>query len=298
MVSVIIPVFNEPSGLKQTLDAFIHQKFPSDAFEVIVVDNGSTDDTYAVAQAYQERYPLLVKAIKEDTLQGSYAARNKGIGMARGEIICFIDADMTVEHDYLEQVFQFFKNFKVDYLGCHVEVYSDKNTLAAKYNQINGFRVDGDLKNNQFVPTCCLSVRRSVFDVVGTFDYRLESGGDYEFGQRVFRAGLIQKFADHIVMKHPARWKYSSLFNKSKRIARGIAQLNAYYPGLYTKDYRKYFKKKRYLPKNPLTIYRKAKQRDVSVNWIEIFLLSFYHIPITFVSTAEIKKLASQKASM
>lgn len=295
MVSIIIPVYNEPHGLKQTLDSFLQQEKVSDTYEIIVVDNGSTDNTFATAEMYQKQNPSLIKVLKEDEIKGSYAARNKGISIAKGDVLCFIDADMTVKPDYLYQIISFFDTYQPDYVGCRVNVYSDKNTLAAKFNRLNGFRVDNDLKYNQYVPTCCLSIKRSIFDKVGLFDARLESGGDYEFGQRVFKAGLIQKFADHVVVKHPARWKYISLINKSRRIARGIAQLYTYYPAKYKRDYMKYFKIKRFLPRNPLAIYRRAKERDISVNWIEIFLLSVYHIPITFLATVEIKKAIRSK---
>lgn len=290
MISVVIPVYNEPDGLKATLDALIAQHYPEHDYEIIVVDNGSGDHTLQVAEQYQQQYPDLVIAEREHQIQGSYAARNKGIRLSKGDILCFIDADMTVSPDYLQKVAHVFETQRPDYLGCAVTVYSDKNTLAAKYNQLNGFSVRADLEHNQFVPTCCLSVKRSVFDVVGLFDERLESGGDYEFGQRVYHAGLKQLVVDDIVMKHPARWKYASLVSKSRRVARGIAQLYTYYPDTYRKNYQKYFNLKRHLPKNPFQVYKKGKQRSISLNIFEVLLLSVYHVPITFHSSAEVKK--------
>lgn len=290
MVSVVIPVYNEPDGLKATLKALIEQYYPKGNYEIIVVDNGSKDHTLQVAEHYQNQYPNLVISEREHQLQGSYAARNKGIRISKGDILCFIDADMTVSPDYLQQVVNIFETQHPDYLGCAVSLYSDKNTLAAKYNQLSGFSVRADLEHNQFVPTCCLSVKRAVFNTVGLFDERLESGGDYEFGQRVYQAGLKQFMADNIVMKHPARWKYASLVSKSKRVARGIAQLYTYYPDTYRKNYQKYFSLKRHLPRNPWQIYKKGKEKHIPLNIIESMILACYHIPITFKSTAEVKK--------
>ncbi len=290
MVSVVIPVYNEPEGLKATLDSLIAQQYPQHEYEVIVVDNGSKDHTFQVAQQYQQLYPELIIAEKEHQLQGSYAARNKGIRISKGEILCFVDADMTVAPNFLQNIVEVFETQHPDYLGCTVHLYSDKHTLAAKYNQLGGFSVKSDLEHSQFVPTCCLSVKRDLFDAVGFFDERLESGGDYEFGQRVYRAGLKQLLAGDIIMQHPARWKYTSLVGKSKRVARGIAQLYTYYPETYKKNYRKYFSLKRHLPKNPLQVYKKAKARGLSLNMAEVIILACYHIPITFKSTAEAKK--------
>lgn len=289
MVSVIVPVYNEPQGLKQTLVSLVQQKFPSGAYEIIVVDNGSSDHTFEEAVKYQQQYPDLVTALKEDVIQGSYAARNKGLGIAKGDIICFIDADMTVEPDYLSQVVKVFQSDQPDYLGCRVDLYTDKNTLAAKYNQLNGFNVEAYLKSDKFAPTCCLSVKKNIFDKVGLFDHRLESGGDFDFGQRVFKAGLRQQYAGHIVMKHPARWKYASLVKKSKRVARGIAQLYRYFPADYEEHYKKILKKKRFLPKNPKRIRRSSKIKNVPLNNLEVLMLSFYHIPLNYYSALEAK---------
>lgn len=289
MVSVIIPVYNEPRGLQQTLASLVRQDFPSGAYEIIVVDNGSSDHTFEEAVKYYQQHPNLIKALKEDTIQGSYAARNKGLSVAKGDIICFIDADMTVEPDYLSQVVKVFQTGQPDYLGCKVVLYADKKTLAAKYNQLNGFNVEAYLRSDKFVPTCCLSVKKSAFDIVGGFDHRLESGGDFDFGQRVFRAGLKQQYADHILMKHPARWKYSSLVKKSKRVARGIAQLYRYFPAGYEEHYKRLFRKKKYLPRNPVRIYRNAKEKKVPLNYVEALILSLYHIPLTYYSSSEAK---------
>jgi glycosyltransferase involved in cell wall biosynthesis len=289
-VSVIIPAYNEPEGLKITLDSLIQQSLSPNQYEIIVVDNGSKDHTFDVAADYADRYSGLVHALKEHDIQGSYAARNKGIAHARANILCFIDADMTVEQDYLRKVLAYFDNEELDYLGCKVAVYTEHNTLAAKYNQLNGFKVSNELSHNQYVPTCCLSVRKAVFDRVGLFDHRLESGGDFEFGQRVFRAGLGQQYADDILLLHPARWKYRSLVNKSKRVARGICQLSVYYPEKYQKNILKYFSYRRHLPKNPFSIMRKAKKEGVQLNMAEALALAFFHVPITFASSAEVRR--------
>lgn len=289
-VSVIIPAYNEPDGLQLTLDSLLAQTLSKADFEVIVVDNGSTDHTYSVAKDYADRYPGQFCAIKEHDIQGSYAARNKGVQKASADILCFIDADMTVEKRYLEKVWNYFQDQHLEYLGCKVTVYSEHNTLAAKYNQLHGFKVKTELEHNQYVPTCCLSVRKEVFDKVGLFDHRLESGGDYEFGQRVHKAGCRQQYADDIELLHPARWKYRSLVNKSKRVARGICQLSVYYPEKYQKNILKYFSYRRHLPKNPFSIMRKAKKEGVQLNMAEALALAFFHVPITFLSSAEVRR--------
>nr|WKN34684.1 glycosyltransferase [Tunicatimonas sp. TK19036] len=293
MISVIVPVYNEPVGLKETIDSLLRQ-VGGISHEIIIADNGSTDETITVASQFVENYPDKVKLVIEDQKQGSYAARNKGIGVASGEYICFIDADMTAPDTYLQKIFSAFQSHGISYIGCRVHVYSDKKTLAAKYNQLNGFKVQSDLIHNNFVPTCCLSIRKEILDQVGLFDERLESGGDYEFGRRVHEAGFKQLYLDDVVLKHPARWKYSSLVKKSKRVARGICQLAHYNPEQYRSRYENYFGLRRHYPKNPLRIKRKATAENISLSWSETILLAFYHIPITLQSTGEAKRFMKQ----
>lgn len=289
MISVIIPVYNDGEGLEATLKSLVSQK-AEHSFEIIVADNGSTDNTQSVARHFEKQYPDLVQLVIESDLKGSYAARNKAIRSAQGDIFCFIDADMTASPQYLEEIARVFEKKEVDYVGCKVQVYSDKNTLAAKYNQINGFKVHADLSQNHFVPTCCLSIRRNVLQKVGEFDARLESGGDYEFGRRVHAAGLGQVYIDSASLMHPARWKFRSLVNKSKRVARGICQLAYYYPEQYRPRYLRYFSLKRHLPKNPLTVIKKAKKEGVPVQLWEAIALSLFHIPMTIASSKQAKQ--------
>ncbi len=292
MVSVIIPVYNDPIGLEATLASLVVQD-PLYSFEIIVADNGSTDHTQQVAQRFTNRFPKLVRLVVEDEQQGSYAARNKAINEAQGDLLFFIDADMVAPSDYLNKIITAFQENNADYVGCKVDIVTDKKTLAAKYNQLGGFKVDVDLRHNHFVPTCCLSIRKEVIDTVGNFDARLESGGDYEFGNRVYRAGLKQSYTNTVTLIHPARWKYRSLMNKSKRVARGICQLAFYYPDRFWSRYIMYSSLNRHKPKNPLTIIREARSTGVSLNFWEAIVLSVYHIPLTISSSKEAKQFMS-----
>lgn len=283
-LSVIIPVYKDSLGLKDTVQSLLGQDYPKSKYEIIIIDNGSLDETYNTTKELAKYYPDLIKTDIENKIQSSYAARNKGIKMARGEIICFIDSNMTVDSDYLTMLNHFFSSEQVDYAGCNVNVYSDKNTLTAKYNIMNGFPVKSYLEEYHFVPTCCLSVRRSVIKKVGVFDKRLVSGGDMEFGQRVFKEGFLQKYTEDLNINHPARYKYSSLIRKSKRVAKGIAQMKYYYKDKYDHLYKNYFKIKRYLPANPLKLFKKYRSSNVYVNILDSIPLAFFSIPIRFIS--------------
>ena len=202
-LSVIVPVFNSEQGIKETLDALISQvDIKNEEYEVLVVDNNSTDRTLETANGYAINHPGLVKVLQE-SVQSSYAARNKGINNSRGDILCFIDADMVPEKKYLAKILNCFKDKETYYAGVRVEIKQNKKSLISDYDSILGFRIKHNLDDGNFVPTCCLTVSRSLLENVGQFDPRLESGGDLEFGRRVFSSGYKQEYFDNITIKHP-----------------------------------------------------------------------------------------------
>lgn len=94
-VSVIIPTFNRSGLLRMTVDSLLAQSYPSDRLEIIVVDNGSTDDTAQVISGIAER-ETNVRALAE-TRRGAHFARNTGALAARGDILYFTDDDMIAD---------------------------------------------------------------------------------------------------------------------------------------------------------------------------------------------------------
>ena len=234
VVSIVIPVYNDATGISQTLDS-IHQLdlLGIDA-QVLVIDNGSTDKTQQVINEYvqaNEHIHLLV----EDEVQGSYAARNKGIRHADGGVLVFLDADETVESNWLKTAIKAMREQNVDYLGCNVEITLSEHTLVGEYNVQTGFPVKQYLENDYYAPTCALLVRHEVFENVGLFDARLTSGGDREFGERVKKAGYSQGYAENAVVYHPARTNFRPLAKKNYRVGQGFCQKQRYYPQRFGK---------------------------------------------------------------
>lgn len=277
LVSVIIPVYNDPEGIKDTVESLVCQDYPKAQYEILIVDNGSSQATLDVIDQLKEKYCDLVRALYENEIQGSYAARNKGVRHARGEILSFIDADMTVKPDWLRRVVTTMQEEKVSYLGCNVRLYTKTKSFASMYNLQRGFPIKSDVENNHFAPTCCLTVRKEVFDKVGLFDYRLESGGDFEFGNRVYNNGIALYYAPHLKMYHPARGTLRSLINKSMRVGRGVAQLVCFYPEHYGYLSKKYFSIRRYLPSKPWLVRSRCKC-GYSLSWISVISLSFFPV--------------------
>lgn len=278
VLSVVIPVYNDPDGLRRTLSSLIDQRH-NPKFEIVVVDNNSTDNTPQVVKRFEKKHPEVVSGYKETDIQSSYAARNTGIQNASGEILAFIDADVTVETDWVTSVIEWFEETTVDYLGCNVEMYvpDDSGSVWAQYDLLMGLPVKHYLETKQFMPTCALAVRREVIDKIGSFDQSLISGGDKEFGKRVHRAGYRMEYDDQLLVRHPVRTTFEEHIAKAKRIGVGQYQLwqrfeLASHP----------FSPVRFLPPNP----RRVLSRSESYSQIVTMYLIDYFLKLLQATTA------------
>ncbi|MDG5761754.1 glycosyltransferase [Natronococcus sp. A-GB1] len=274
LVSVIVPVYNDPDGIETTLSSLRDQTLSTDAFEIIVVDNASSDATRAVAR---DRLAEVDNGyvVDEREVQSSYAARNTGIERSSGEILAFLDADMSVPTTWLAELVATFERTGAEYLGCRVRLYCpcSEPTLVAKYDRAFGFPVEFYLDTQNFAPTCCLAVTRALVADVGPFDPRLTSSGDLEFGQRVARAGYDQHFASDLVVYHPTRTTLADYTKKRLRVGAGQEQL-ARLPGAAA-DSRPWYHPKNVLPPHPGN-FRRRLSRPVSGQTLALFYLLSY----------------------
>ena len=101
MISVIVPVYNVEEYLEECLDSIQHQTYTD--IEVILVNDGSRDDSQAICERYCHQDPRFHLINQEN--QGQSAARNNGVAASRGELITFVDSDDVVSAKYLENLY-------------------------------------------------------------------------------------------------------------------------------------------------------------------------------------------------
>lgn len=222
-ISVIIPVYNDYEGLITCLDALQKQTMPRDKFETIIVDNGSTP-------------PITDKLISSRIIRiavehkkGSYAARNKGVTLATGDIIAFTDADCIPDKFWLERGYDRLINSK----NCHIVggnvvsiVEHDKGpSIVETYQLITGFSQERLVRERHYAVTANVFISRKVWDAVGPFDDTLKSSGDLEWGQRAHKTGYTLVYADDVIVVHPVRTSLRSLVNQARRVAGGRFEL-------------------------------------------------------------------------
>ena len=97
-VSIIVPFFNSEQYIKDCIESLLHQENVAEPYEVICIDNGSTDRSAAVASAYPE------VIMRETSTPGAYAARNIGIKQAKAPLLAFTDADCLVAPDWVSSI--------------------------------------------------------------------------------------------------------------------------------------------------------------------------------------------------
>jgi len=223
-VSVIVPVYNDPIGISNLLSFLAVQTYASDSFEVIVCDNGSSDNTKKVVIDNPHKIRNLSLVVEKDT-QSSYAARNKAIKNSSGEIIAFTDSDCLPSPSWIENGVKSIL-LGADLVGGHITVTTEPEFNIWSY-------LDSSRKLNQrsyvedasFAATANLFVKKEKIIVHGDFISNLISGGDYEFGRRLVSNGCKLVYCRISEIKHPARNSFKEILKKTKRVAKGQKEL-------------------------------------------------------------------------
>lgn len=178
LVSVVVPVYNERRIIHRCLDALLAQTYPQDRREILVVDNNSTDGTPDVVQQYP------VKLLYERGIQTSYAARNRGIRHAQGEIVAFTDADCVPQPDWLASLVSGFSDANV--VGCAgvVRPLETENIIGQFIGRVHPLssQVVGGL---WYVITANAAYRRSALLAAGLFEEQLFTAGDIDMSLRL-----------------------------------------------------------------------------------------------------------------
>jgi len=231
-VSVIIPVYNDANRLAICLNALDQQSYPRERFEIIVVNNRSTDHICDVISHHTVIY------IEENFLIGD-AARNSGVQAATGPILAFTDSDCIPSSHWLETgVASLSQNIGVDLIGGLVRVFSEDNSwnTVELFEKLFAFNQKKYINLNGFSVTANMFTYKITFENIGLFSTSLKFGGDCEWGNRLKKAGGRMLYAPETIVSHPARNSFKKHRKKIASVAEGKINLIRSRSGLFSKD--------------------------------------------------------------
>jgi len=169
LVTVIIPTYNRADLLPRAVRSVLNQTYAS--LELLVVDDGSTDETAEVMKGFEDPR---VRFLRLEKNQGQCAAMNAGIKAARGEWMCFLDSDDEYLDTCIEKQMAVVQAADSELLGV-VYVLSGERTpdgrmIPAHFNTLQGDVYAGALTQGYVAPSITLLIRRTCFDTVGLWD--------------------------------------------------------------------------------------------------------------------------------
>lgn len=177
-VSVIVPVFNAQRTLDACLRSILASDYPKESFEVVVVDNGSTDDSAAIAR----RYPVTVTAKIGGTIS---SVRNHGVKLARGSVLGFVDSDCLIAEDWLREGVSVLRMPGAGATGSGYLVPESATWVEKAWL----YERKGGTFETSLVPGGNCIMKARVFAEIGGFDEGLTTGEDSDICRRVLLAG-------------------------------------------------------------------------------------------------------------
>ena len=283
-VSVIIPVFNDSLQVKKLINILKDQSYPRESFEIIVINNSSTDDLSVVSKISG------IIFLNEYHTQSSYAARNRGISISRGEILCFLDSDCLPDRHWLENGIKTMGSFGAHLVGGNVifEI-SKKATAAEYYDSVTNMQAKRNIQKLGVTTTVNLFLKREVIDKTGVFPENLRSGADIYYTALAVNRGFKLVYSPDAFVTHPAR-KFKQLMKKARRVGSGKRKVSEYIDAAPAEKKIPVKKMRGRHPLdhlNPIRIWKDVKEKGFKISILKLFqimLVSYCYLFILGLS--------------
>ena len=228
LVSIVIPCYNQAQYLEEAVQSVLDQTYPN--IEIIIINDGSTDNSEEIASHLQKQYPEKIRIILQEN-SGVAVARNNGIEEAKGEYILPFDADDILHEKMVESTLYAMQKYKVDIVSPNVQCFGTKSYLITPVS----FPECTLLYSNCWVIASLF--RKKVWETVGGYKINMKEGyEDWEFWINVYKHDFIFY---HLPI---TLWRY-----RTKEISRDIiattkdvylkAKIILNHPELYTLPY-------------------------------------------------------------
>ncbi len=207
-VSIVVPAYNQASLLERLLDSLVALK-SGPHWEVLIVDDCSTDDTAATTARWLDGHPeVRGRYLLQDRNQGPGAARNRGLAEAQGALVAFIDTDCIAGPDWLAALLSGLTDEHIVGVGGAVRAFNPENRYA-RYNTVNG-TLQPIVAPDYAIPylvTCNCCYRRDALRAVGGFptDIARPGGEDVAASIALYKQGYRFAFAPDATIAHDFR---------------------------------------------------------------------------------------------
>jgi glycosyltransferase involved in cell wall biosynthesis len=229
-LSVIICTYNRDQHIKRALDSLTAQDFDKNRYEIIVVDNNSTDKTSEIINRFKEEHPEHQIVLTTEKNQGLSFARNKGISLAKGKIISYIDDDGIAKKDYIKQIEEYIVRYPNHYAfgGKVLAVYETKKTpdWMSKYIEriisIVDLGEEVKILKKTYPVGCNMFFKKEIFEKLGGFNTQLKLRSDDKYiFLKIRQAGYEILYLPKVVV-----WHYIDAFRITGEYVKKVSKLN------------------------------------------------------------------------
>lgn len=221
-VSVVVPAYNAAATIGEMLNALQRQSDPPANLEIIVVDNGSTDQTADIVRTTEG-----VTLLREDK-RGPSAARNRGLRHACGEIVVHLDADTLPTRTWLRNIVAPFANPQVVLAAGRTLIFRPATAVERYIAAAGLYETDRAISRLPFpfVPSLNMAVRRSAALAVGGWAEELTTAEDVDFSHRLLKAYPSDiAYASNAVLFHRVRSTPQELVTLAQTYGQGVARM-------------------------------------------------------------------------
>lgn len=239
-ISVIIPTRDRRDILSKVLESYLKQEIETDAFEVIVIDDGSTDGTEGMVEAFASSSPCRVTRVKQEA-GGPARARNAGIERALGRILLFTNDDMVASPRLLREHLESHRQWPGYVILGHIEWHpSLKITPFMNYMhtgpQFNFPGIRSERTNVSYLHFygSNISMERRILKSAGPFDESFKEAAfeDIELGYRIWKAGIRTVYNERAITYHLHPTDLASFIRRQIKAGRAAATFYLKHPEL------------------------------------------------------------------
>jgi len=227
-VSIIVPVYNGSGTITACLKSLLQQDYPADHYEILVVENGSTDNTSEVVSQFSSVRLL------HSPQRGPGPARNYGIARSQADVIAFTDADCIAAPNWLSELIRGYANPDIGGVGGKIEAYDHPDlTLIERFSSEHSPLINFLSGESEFLPhlyTANASFMRELLNQVGGFNPRLMTAEDVDLSWRIqLNTTARLAYCDKAIIHHHHRATLKGLARQYRQYGFGEILLDSIY---------------------------------------------------------------------